>query len=132
MRSAKEALNHDLGGGSWTWQRAGVAEGNMEVDMFVVKVVPIALFLVGCAGFVAVLFLNWRLLDAQRATKIGIWQRLRIAGINPFSPFQEARWPDENCRRYVRGIRFSLLVTFISFSMTALLVWLYSLFGVIR
>lgn len=100
--------------------------------MFVVKVLPIALFLLGCASFVAVLFLNWRLLDAQRAAKMGIWQRLRIAGIGPLSLFQEARWPDENCRRYVRGIRFSLLVKFISFSLAALLVWLYSLFGVIR
>jgi hypothetical protein len=100
--------------------------------MFIVKVVPIVLFLVGCASFVAVLFLNWRLLEAQRAAKMGIWQRLRIAGISPLSPFQEARWPDENCRRHVRGIRFSLLVALISFSMAALLMWLYSLFGVIR
>lgn len=100
--------------------------------MFLVKLLPIVLFLLGCASFAVVLFFNWRLLNAQRAAKIGVWQRLRIAGIGPLSLFQEARWPDETCRYYVRRIRLFLWVAVLSLSTAALLVWMYSLLGVIR
>ncbi|WP_157598289.1 MULTISPECIES: hypothetical protein [unclassified Rhizobacter] len=100
--------------------------------MFFVKLLSIVLFLAGCASFAGVLFFNSRLLDAQQVAKMDIWQRLRIAGIGPLSIFHEARWPDETCRYYVRRIRRFSLVAALSFSSAALLVWVYSLFGVIR